>query len=124
MKNSPDFIRIPARGWDDEDELELFFAEVIGDDGRGPLAPALDLMVDPHDVRMTVDKVEITSVYFDSQRNEVQIEYVVTASAYYGCRDQDNSDEYEGSAEGNLVGGEWVFPRHVYPEPQSPDEEL
>lgn len=103
-------------------DLKQYFQELIGHRGEGELARALDLVVDPHDARMTVESVTLTDV--GVSRHNITLYYEVGAQAYYGCSDQDNFGTHEAHIEGQRIGNVWQFKVFKHPEPLSPDEEL
>lgn len=117
-----EFVEVPVIDEVDGQDLKQYFQELIGHRGDGELARALDLVVDPHDARMTVESVTLTDVCASS--DGITLDYKVGAQAYYGCSDQDSFGTHEASIEGQRIGDVWQFKVFKYPEPLSPDEEL
>ncbi|MDP1788005.1 MAG: hypothetical protein Q8M91_18815 [Polaromonas sp.] len=111
-------IECPHRESEDEDfDLLKYFKDRIED-----LKPALDLSVEHLDDRACFFGVEIIDIQEDE--NSVFIQYDVTYTAYYGCRDQDHSGEDDRDVTGFRVGNYWEFPVYVPPPRRSTYEEF
>jgi hypothetical protein len=110
-------IECPDREDDEELDLVEFFKNKIA-----KLKPALDLSVEDLDERACFFAVKIVDVQEDD--SGVFIQYDVTYTAYYGCRDQDRSGVDERNITGDLQGNAWVFPVYVPPPRRSTYEEF
>ncbi|WP_148211133.1 hypothetical protein [Methylovorus glucosotrophus] len=110
-------IECPWRDEDEEFNLLAFFKAKFDE-----LEPALDLSVEDLDDRACFFEAEI--VYVQEDETSVFIQYDVTYTAYYGCRDQDNSGVDERGVTGVRQGNAWIFSVHVPPPPRSTYEEF
>lgn len=100
----------------EEPDLIHYFEGLI----HGALGAALDL--DLEDDRAQVDSVKVEGV--NDTGDAIQVDYVVSLSAYYACADQNYAHDDHRYMTGTRCGRQWVFTKHVSPVRQAPNEEL
>ncbi|RYD76054.1 MAG: hypothetical protein EOP84_17420 [Verrucomicrobiaceae bacterium] len=92
-------VQIPVPNEDgDEIDLAAFFAEQLD----GQFKETLDYEVAEYDERATIDEIEITEV--EVAGDQITVQYSISYSAYYGCKDQDYADVAE-----RWDGDFWLF---------------
>jgi hypothetical protein len=112
--NEPVYVSLPEDT--SNESLRSHFQQQLHE-----LKPALDDQVEDSDPRAVVDNIEIVAVYRTGQ--DVQIDYIVHFSAYYGCDDRNYVDSDERSVNG-IIGDDWLvlesfvprLPRDTYEE--------
>lgn len=81
----------------------------------------MDLIVDDHDDRAIIYNVVITEIQLSD--GDIDIEYDVEFSAYYGCRDQNYADSDSRTINGDRTQAELIFKKFFAPPKRTTFEE-